>query len=838
MEAAEARVQKILEGSKQFLVPHYQRPYSWQEKQWATLWSDVLELVADPESQPHFLGSVVTSPARSVPEGVEKRLLIDGQQRLTTLLVLLTLLRDRSRDAGLTRLAARIQDLITNPHEDGNERFKLLPTQGEDPGESDRETFVRLVESVPISSDTGIAAAYAFFDKKLRRDDAPDLEVLFRTLTMRLTLVSIILGDHDNPHRIFESLNGKGRPLSQADLIRNYFFMRIHEREHERAYKDHWRPMQRRVGEEALTDFVRHYLMRSGQLVRETDVYAELKSRIDAERPFEPARHLKDLARFAEFYALLLRPEGMPVVRIQERLARLNRLEVTVAYPFLLSVLADRAEGRLSDEQTVAVLDAVEGYVIRRFVCGVPTHGLNKVFPPLHATALRAGGDFVGAVKATLAASPRNYPRDAAFRERLKTARLYGGGERRDKTRLILDRLEAAHGHKEAVSGDALTMEHVMPQELTDAWREQLGPDAEETHEDLLHTLGNLTLTSYNPELGNSTFDEKKRVYAASHLELNRYFAGCERWDADAIERRADALADAALTIWPYFGPSERAAEVSTADVSNVTGTVPLSVQVRGKETPTQSWVDVAVATMEGVISVGHEEFMKVVAELPRFVNVDATVFRRSSRLRKLSNGGYVETNLSASSIYRACMQAAQIAGLAPTEWRVSLAQLDHDSDDDADNGEPSPVKQRQHEFWVYVREALSKTGQFPSLRPAKPQYWFNIAIGRSDVELSLTANTDDRRVGVKINLKREGAAAMLEQLMAQRGAIERELGVAPQWDPFPDKRWKTIVVTRPCDVADSSQWQGAAEWLTSMAIAFRSAFGPRIAAIDAGVRT
>jgi hypothetical protein len=181
--------------------------------------------------------------------------------------------------------------------------------------------------------------------------------------------------------------------------------------------------MLRRVGEEALTDFVRHYLMRSGQLVRETDVYAELKSRIDAERPFEPARHLKDLARFAEFYALLLRPEGMPVVRIQERLARLNRLEVTVAYPFLLSVLADRAEGRLSDEQTVAVLDVVEGYVIRRFVCGVPTHGLNKVFPPLHATALRAGGDFVGAVKATLASSPRNYPRDAAFRERLKTAR-------------------------------------------------------------------------------------------------------------------------------------------------------------------------------------------------------------------------------------------------------------------------------------------------------------------------------------------------------------------------------------------------------------------------------
>src|SRR5579884_301317 len=255
MEAAEAKIQRVLEGTKQFLVPHYQRPYSWTQDQWKTLWRDILELLEDPEAKPHFLGSIVTSPARSVPEGVEKRLLIDGQQRLTTLLILLTLIRDRARQGGLTKLADRIDDLVTNRHEDGPDHHKLLPTQSEDATESDREAFIRLVSGTPFATKSGIGTAYEFFAGRLRRDDAPDLDELLRVLISKLTLVSIVLDDRDNPHRIFESLNGKGRPLSQADLIRNYFFMRLPEKDHERAYLDLWRPMQRRLGADALTVF-------------------------------------------------------------------------------------------------------------------------------------------------------------------------------------------------------------------------------------------------------------------------------------------------------------------------------------------------------------------------------------------------------------------------------------------------------------------------------------------------------------------------------------------------------------------------------------------------------
>jgi len=674
MEAAEAKIQKVLEGTKQFLVPHYQRPYSWTADQWKTLWRDVLELLEDPESKPHFLGSIVTSPAKSVPEGVEKRLLIDGQQRLTTLLILLTLIRDLARAKGVTKLADRIDDLVTNRHEDGQDHYKLLPTQSEDATESDREAFVRLVNDSPSATKSGIRAAYEFFAAQLRRADAPDLDELHKVLITKLTLVSIILDDRDNPHRIFESLNGKGRPLSQADLIRNYFFMRLPEKDHERAYVDFWRPTQRRLGEDELTNFVRHYLTRFVGVVRETDIYAALKARVDDDKKRTPLDHLKELAQFSEYYAVLLDPSLVTSERIRVRLLRLNRLEVTVAYPFLLAVYADVATARRTEDEFCAVLDTIENYLVRRFVCGVPTHGLNKVFAPLHEQATRNGLDLATGVRKALSTSTRGYPRDDQFRERLGSARLYAGGERRDKTKFILERLEGGLGHKEIVPGDSLTIEHVMPQTLSETWHEHLGSTWEEDHDQFLHTLGNLTLTNYNAQLSNAPYVEKKKLFATSHVELNRYFESVERWTAEEIEHRSEVLADLAMLILPYFGTPLGDAEVDTPKDLRVTGKVPHLLRIRGQERTVQSWVDVAYYTMEAIVQIGDEEFSRVTDEMPKFANHDATAFRRTSRLKKLSNGAYVETNISASTIHRLCIQAAQLAGLNREDWSVEFA--------------------------------------------------------------------------------------------------------------------------------------------------------------------
>lgn len=830
MEAAETKVQKILKSDQQFLVPHFQRPYSWREREWRVLWEDLLELVGEDDPEPHFLGSIVTAPARTVPEGVEKRLLIDGQQRLTTIVLLLAIIRARAIAAGNTKLADRILDLVLNRHEDGSDRYRLLPTQGETVADSDRDALMALIDGREHSSTSGIQEARTYFSQKLARSDAPNLDALLKVITSKLTLVSIILDEKDNPHRIFESLNGKGRPLSQADLIRNYFFMRLPPTEHEVVYRALWQPMQRRLGEDTLTEFVRHYLMHFGQAVKESDIYSTLKVRVDTSDRDSRA-HLEDLARFAEHYEVLLHPEKAPTAAIRERLDRLQRLEITVAYPFLLPVYADFAGGAITAEQLCDVLGVIETYVVRRFVCAVPTSGLNKVFPPLYQQ-VKKRPEVVAATKALLA--ERACPRDDEFRDRLESARLYGGGERREKTLIILGRLEAAMDHKEQVDTRALTIEHVMPQTLTDWWKIHLGDDWEEDHGQLLHTLGNLTLTNYNPELSNRSYPEKRELLARSHVELNRYFADVEHWNEGEIQRRADALSDLALTVWPYFGPA-RAQVVdpqsagTRPEMVDVTSTVPQVVVFRGNRYPVRSWREVLTTTLEQLVLSVPDDFGKIMSELGRVVTMDPSTYKRARRLKRLSNGAYIETNLSAAAIHRTCLQALQAVGIGPDEWQVERVSLAAGGDEDE---EPSDTRQLQLEFWVQARAALDATGAFSSLPAPRPRYWFDIAVGRSGYWLALVANVAHGKLGVKLMMDEESAEAMM-LLQADRLEIEQAIGAALEWNPHPDKKLKAIRLTRPTQFLDRASWPEAITWLTSTAVAFKRVFGPRIAALE-----
>ncbi len=827
MEAAEAKMQKVLEGSKQFLIPHFQRPYSWRASEWETLWSDLLELIGDEDAQPHFLGSIVSAPARSIPEGIEKRLLIDGQQRLTTIILILAVLRQRAIAAGNPKLADRIMDLVMNRHEDGAERYKLQPTQGETVQDSDRDALFSLIDGREQTSTSGIQEARRYFEQKLARADAPGNEPLLRVITSKLTLVSIILDDKDNPHRIFESLNGKGRPLSQADLIRNYFFMRLPASEHEAVYRGLWQPMQRRLGEEHLTEFVRHYLMHFGQVVKESDIYSVLKERVDrSDRT--PRAHLEELARFAEHYEVLLRPEACPVPGIRDRLKRLQMMEITVAYPFLLPLYADYATGSLTSEQVIEVLDVLETYVVRRFVCGVPTHGLNKVFTPLYQQ-VRKHPEISEGTKVILA--DRGCPRDDDFREHLDNGKLYGRGERRTKTLLVLHRLESALGHKERVGLDKLTIEHVMPQTLSEWWQSELGEDWESHHEQLLHTLGNLTLTSYNSELSNNSYPEKRKLFAQSHIELNRYFADVEHWNEGEIQRRADALTDLALTVWPYFGPAReplRASNGLAASTVDVTSTLPQVVVFRGQRISVRSWREVLTTTMEQILAAVPDQFDAILSEMPRIVCMDPRTLGSARRLMRLSNGAYLETNLSALAIHRVCLQALECVGIGPDEWQVERVSLQGGDEDEL----PTETQRLQLDLWTEARAALAATSQFVSLPRPRPRQWFDIAVGRSGYWLSLTANFKQGKLNVHMMMDEEELAT-LTRLQENRAAIEAEIGASLEWNPTPDKKFKAIRLSRPFPLADRGCWPGAVAWLVDTAVSFRRTFAPRIAAAE-----
>jgi len=652
VNANELKLQQIIEGEKQFVVPLFQRAYSWSDKEWETLWNDIVDLYEQDSPRAHFIGSIVTIPTTSVPEGVAKYLLIDGQQRLTTVFVLMAVLRDQKGE-----LADEIHNtLLVNQYKKGDDRLKLLPTQ------FDRTAFHALIEGKAENGNgTQIIRAYQYFGRQFKKNDF-DIAKFKKIVTNYLSLVSIVLDPDDNPHLVFESLNAKGRPLTQSDLIRNYFFMRIHVDQQDKEYSHFWQPMQLALGEN-LTEYIRHFLMRRGVRVNKSDVYLALKDQVGIDNAIG---YLQELARFAGYYEKLLLPEKESDPLIRLGISRLNRIEVTVAYPLLLNVYDDYQANRITASQFADILNVLENFMIRRFVCNVPSNALNKIFPSLYVQVFEKNPDnFVAAMKSIL--QSKGYPKDREFKERIQDVKLYGAGDRQIKTKLILESIEESYCHKERVSFEkaAITIEHILPQTPTDWWRNHLGDEWEMMHELWLHTLGNLTLTGYNSELSNDDFETKRQKLRESHLEINRYFDGVTAWRVEDIKSRSVQLSELALKIWPYFGDDK-----PTQNQIGVTGTKPVGLWILGQKFHVDTWKEVLIRTLDVIADLEPDKFEQIEQRYPRFVGKDKNNFRRSN---ELSNGVFVEVNLSAESIQKFCYQAIEEIDLTSDDWRVEL---------------------------------------------------------------------------------------------------------------------------------------------------------------------
>ena len=543
MQAKETRLDSIIEGTKQYVVPLFQRSYSWTKKEWDILWNDICDLYEMENPRVHFFGSIVNMPATSVPEGVAKFLLIDGQQRLTTVFILLSILKDLALEGRKERLSDEIKNtLLLNQYKDGYDHYKMMPTQ------VDRNAFLKVIEGQGHEADGQIGQAWKYLEKKVRTSNF-DIENIKKILTQKFSVVSITLDTDDNPYLVFESLNAKGRSLSQADLIKNYFFMRIHVSKQDEIYSKLWEPMQNNLRDD-LSEFIRHYMMRHGGNVRQTDVYYALKDEVSPDNTID---YLKSLNEYSMYYRNMKYPENISDKDLRVRFERLNRIEVTTAYPLILYVYGEFAHNNISKEQFCEVIDVIENYLIRRFVCDYKTNTLNKTFGAAYAFISKYNNDeIVNAVKEYL--STKGYPKDSEFTERFMTTKLYGGGDRQQKTKFILASLEKSFEHKEIVQMDNLTIEHVMPQTLSDWWVDYLGDDAFSIHDIWLHTIGNLTLTAYNSDLSNKSYIQKRSYLSQSHLELNKYFTSAGEWKKLDIEKRAEQLSKRALNIWPYFG--------------------------------------------------------------------------------------------------------------------------------------------------------------------------------------------------------------------------------------------------------------------------------------------
>ena len=558
MEASPARVIQYFNGEKQNLIPLFQRPYTWTENNCQTLWDDLMVQYELGDTGSHFMGAIVSVPARSTPVGVNKYLIIDGQQRLTTVSLLLCALRD-SLDSNS---ASRIQEVyLTNRFRDLEDTLKFVPTQ------ADRDVYraIALDRQVPENNkDIRMSAAYHFFKNKLLRGtDLNDVKVdsakVLTTLEQCLQVVMINLGDDDDPYLIFESLNFKGEPLTQADLVRNYLLMRFRHSistggEQERVYSKYWVPLENML-KSNLTEFLRHYTMKDGDDIKQGGIYAAIRSKLKSMDSTEAIElEVQSMQKFGEFYSRFLNPVQEESAAIRGCLEDIREIKVTTSYPLLLRMFDARQSGDLSDVELDKCLQLVESFVVRRSICGVPTNPLNKLFIQLaknfpnsdHAQWLLRFLSSLG--------GNRRFPKDGEFATAFMSQPQYGRGT----TRFVLCRLEKSFNHKERVDLSTATIEHVLPQTLNQEWKDNLGSESEIVHTTSVNTFGNLTLTAYNSELGNLPFLEKKAKLENTHIELNRWILQQTNWNAAEIEERAKNLLLIANNIW--MSPSDIAA--------------------------------------------------------------------------------------------------------------------------------------------------------------------------------------------------------------------------------------------------------------------------------------
>jgi uncharacterized protein with ParB-like and HNH nuclease domain len=678
MKADSLKMSKVFAsgGDVHYVLPHFQREYSWERENWQTLFLDVqgvYEAYCAENEPEHFMGSLVVINDGTRNGVIPAFKLVDGQQRLTTISLLLCalerLIKDKHPD-----IAKKIQRLLTNPDEAGVVHYKLLPTTKY----GDRETYFAIIDgNTPPSTGSKIAEAFDYLYGQLSykiEEGQIDPTTYFVALANCLHVVFIDLDQHERPFEIFESLNAKAKPLSPADLVRNYIAMRLPEASQEGVFNQYWAKIddmlleKRTVGKSRLgelTAFLRHYLaMISGTLPNERHVYERFRDRMEAEFKSTDAfiGELATLKRFAEYYNRLLRPEQETDHAIRQQLNRLNILEISTAYPFLLAMYDAFEQKRLQAYEFLDALQVIENYLVRRYLADEPTNYLNKMFPTLWNAIDRTR--FGASLRQILLT--KNYPADNRIREVLYTQSMYEKAPQgRQKTVLVL---ETINRHLSKGSGGftvldaSSTIEHIMPQKLSEDWKKHLGERWEELYRDHLDTLGNLTLVTqdWNAQLSNEAFGQKKEKLARHALRINcDYFSrSIKKWNDGAIRERADFLCDQIFQIWTAIGePMVK---------HSATGIKPKAVLILGDTYPVKSWRDVACQTAEVVAKIS-DDFDRVVSQVPGYFFQEKNQYAP----RQLSNGWWIYLNLSASGIKSLCRNLIAAAGIPEEDWQV-----------------------------------------------------------------------------------------------------------------------------------------------------------------------
>lgn len=555
MDVEKGSIYNLLNGQCQYIIPVYQRKYSWQANvQCARLWKDIVEMEKKKKKH-HFVGSIVSIAEKKSVMGVQKQLIIDGQQRMTTLSILMVALRDFLKEQGAgEEVDNNITNMVLkNPSRKGDDAYKMLLT------DTDRDIMIKLVDGVKIKEDEEslIYTNYLYFKQKVAEGTLTPDEI-YESIS-KLDIVGIILDKDqgDEPQLIFESLNSTGMALSKSDLIRNFILMGLDNDAQKGIYNNYWKPFedyfpqQVQGDEDRMDKFFRDYLtVKLGRTVKFESIYEEFKDYAGNSELSTSEELAEDVMIYGDLYTNITAEKKLPTSHqlLAPIFEEIRSLRMEVAYPFLIKVYRDFVDGIVSIEDTAEIMRLTIAYVVRRAICEIPTNSMNKTFATMKNNI--QADDYLNSVKAAFyfADTYKRFPNDEEFKAALCERNMYSIRI----SKYFLVKLEN-EGNKEPIPFVGYTTEHILPQNknMRDEWKAALGENYAEIQAKYLNTLGNLTLTRYNSEMGDKPFTEKLEVYRESAMHhLNKYVVQQTTWNEGTIVERGKILSECACEVW------------------------------------------------------------------------------------------------------------------------------------------------------------------------------------------------------------------------------------------------------------------------------------------------
>ena len=561
MEARETEIETFMSANKtQFVIPVYQRNYDWAEEECKQLLDDILKVGKDKETTTHFIGSIVfVQDNDCTASNIKELLIIDGQQRLITLTLIFIVLYRIAKETEKTSLADEINKtyLINEFAKDDEEKLKLRPTEN-----NDQALKYLLRGDEDFSEDSRLVENFNYLKSRISKKNFDNVRKgLYRLIFVEVSLER----EKDSPQRIFESLNSTGLDLSQADLIRNYILIGLNNKDQKKIYRNYWEVIEKfakneETNESRVSDYVRDYLtLENKKIPDKNKVYNEFKIKYPTSTVEELEESLTRIKKLVKHYNKLINPRNEADSEIKIELLYINRLEVNVAFPFLMKVYDDYDSEIIDKSTFLEVLRLIQSFVWRRFIVGLPTNALNKIFMTLYDRIDRK--DYLLSIQKALImkSGQQRFPKDGEILQSLKSKNSYSV---KPKSRYYFFEKLENHKNNESVvidGNDKITIEHIFPQTPDESWSNELEQsELESLKEDYLHTIANLTLSGNNGPLGNKSFREKKNMNKNNgeqgyiYSRLNQDLRKIEKWNLKTLKRRRKILSERFLEIWSY----------------------------------------------------------------------------------------------------------------------------------------------------------------------------------------------------------------------------------------------------------------------------------------------